>query len=181
MVNQVSWFEFKVVGSCTCLLRILQFLSSATGFLVLLTLFRHKNPRIRAQIIHVPLREEISVIFWKLKKNRMRNKITNRFFSKLFEKNFVTHFEKIWGKLLFYFAGNITVAGSKDIYIYILYIYIYIYMYISKVKWKIWLFLIKQQHRFIWGARETQPHPSTAGSALTLWCQLLLIILEKYT
>ena len=63
MVNQVSLFEFKVVGSCTCLLRIWQFLSAATEILVLLTLFRHENSRIRAQIIHLPMREEISVIF----------------------------------------------------------------------------------------------------------------------
>ena len=35
--------------------------------------------------------EEISVIFWKLYENRMKNKVTNRFFSKLI---FVTQFEK---------------------------------------------------------------------------------------
>ena len=63
MVNMVSGFEFKVVGSCACLRKIWPILSSATGFLIFLTLFRYENPRIKAQIIHLPMREEISVIF----------------------------------------------------------------------------------------------------------------------
>ena len=58
MVNQVSSFELKVIGSCTCLLKILQFLSSETGFLVFLTVFGSENPRIRTQIVHLPVREE---------------------------------------------------------------------------------------------------------------------------
>ena len=41
-----------------CLLKILQFLSSATGFLVFLTVFGCENPRIRTQIVHLPMREE---------------------------------------------------------------------------------------------------------------------------
>ena len=65
------------------MLRIWPILSCATGFLVFLTVFGYKNPRIRAQIIHLPMREEISVIFGKFYENRMKNKVTNRFFSKL--------------------------------------------------------------------------------------------------
>ena len=63
MVNMISQFDFKAVGFCTCLLKILQFLSPATGILVFLTLFGYDNPRIRAQILHLPMRKEISVIF----------------------------------------------------------------------------------------------------------------------
>ena len=63
MVNMVSEFGFKVVGFCTCLLKILQFLSSATRLLVFLTLFGYENPRIRAQIVHLIMCEELSVIF----------------------------------------------------------------------------------------------------------------------
>ena len=37
---------------------ILQFLSSATGFLVFLTVFGCENTRIRTQIVHLPMREE---------------------------------------------------------------------------------------------------------------------------
>ena len=39
LVNMISQFDCKVAGFCMCLLKILQFLSSATGFLVFLTLF----------------------------------------------------------------------------------------------------------------------------------------------
>ena len=62
VVNIISRFDFKVVGFCTCLLKILQFLSSATGCLVFLTLFGEENLRIRAQILRLPMREEINVI-----------------------------------------------------------------------------------------------------------------------
>ena len=63
MVNMVSGFGFKLVGFCTCLLKILQFLSSATGLLVFLTLFGYENPKIRAQVVHLSMREKVSVIF----------------------------------------------------------------------------------------------------------------------
>ena len=39
VVNMISQLDFKVVGFCTCLLKIWQIWSSATGFLVFLTLF----------------------------------------------------------------------------------------------------------------------------------------------
>ena len=61
------------------MLRIWPILSSATGLLVFLTVFGYKNPRIRALIIHVPVHEEISVIFRKFYENQMKNKVTNRF------------------------------------------------------------------------------------------------------
>ena len=65
------------------MLKIWPILSSATGLLVILTVFGYKNPRIRAQIVHLPMREEIGVIFQKFYENWMKNKVTNQFFSKL--------------------------------------------------------------------------------------------------
>ena len=65
------------------MLRIWPILSSATRLLVILTVFGYKNPRIRAQIIDLSMREEISVIFYKFYENRMKNKVTNRFLIKL--------------------------------------------------------------------------------------------------
>ena len=79
----ISPFDLKVVSFCTCLLKIWQFLSSATGFLVFLTFFGKENLKIRAQILHLSIREEISVIFCNFYKNQMRNKVTNLFFNEL--------------------------------------------------------------------------------------------------
>ena len=82
MVNEVSRFEFKVIGSCKCLLKILQFLSAATGFLVFLTVFGCENPKIRTQIVHLPMREEfkdtifVKKVLWpKFSKNDKTNPI----------------------------------------------------------------------------------------------------------
>ena len=70
------------MGSCRCLPKILQFLSSATGFLVFLTVFGCENPRIRTQIVHLPMREEfkdtifVKKILWpKFSKNDKTNPI----------------------------------------------------------------------------------------------------------
>ena len=62
MVKMKSQFDCSVFNSWH-VLRIWPILSSATGLLVILTLFEYKNPRIKAQIMHLPMREEISVIF----------------------------------------------------------------------------------------------------------------------
>ena len=45
MVSMISQFDFEVVSFYTCLLKIWQFLSSATGFLVILTLSRYKKSK----------------------------------------------------------------------------------------------------------------------------------------
>ena len=59
-----------------------KFLSSATGFLVFLTVFGCENPRIRTQIVHLSMREEfkdtifVKKILWpKFSKNEKTNPI----------------------------------------------------------------------------------------------------------
>ena len=60
----ISQFDFNVVGLCRCPLKVLQFFSSATGFLVFLTLFGYRNSRYRAQVLHHSMhKEDTSVIF----------------------------------------------------------------------------------------------------------------------
>ena len=69
-----------MIGFCTCLLKTLQFLWSATGFLVFFTVLECENPRIRTQIVHLPMREEfkdtifVKKILWpKFSKNDKTN------------------------------------------------------------------------------------------------------------
>ena len=45
MVNMISQFHFKIIGFPRCLLKILQFLSSANGLLVFFHLFCVKKSK----------------------------------------------------------------------------------------------------------------------------------------